>query len=180
MLSEGSLKPPLFLTSTFVFRSAEDGKNFFATMQGRRPLGPGEEPGLVYSRFNNPNLEVLEDRLALWDDAEASLAFASGMAAISTCLWAFLRPGDVILQSQPIYGGTETLIQSILPEFGVKQIGFEAERGVAAMRAAAADADKAGGGRVAAIFIETPANPANALVDIAEARRISEALMTNG
>ncbi len=76
MLSEGSLKLPQFLTSTFVFRSAADGKNFFATMQGRRKLGPGDEPGLVYSRFNNPNLEVLEDRLTLWDEGEASLAFA--------------------------------------------------------------------------------------------------------
>jgi methionine-gamma-lyase len=183
MLSEGSLKPPEFMTSTFVFRSAEDGKNFFAAMQGRRKLGPDEEPGLVYSRFNNPNLEVLEDRLALWDRAEASLAFASGMAAISTCLWAYLRPGDVILQSQPIYGGTETLIHSILPEFGVRQIGFEAEGGVAAMRAAAEQARASGnngGGRVAAIFLETPANPTNALVDIAEARRISEALAVNG
>ncbi len=178
MLSEGSLKPPQFLTSTFVFRSAEDGKNFFATMQGRRKLGPGEEPGLVYSRFNNPNLEVLEDRLALWDEAQASLAFASGMAAISTCLWAYVRPGDVVLQSQPIYGGTETLMHSILPEFGVRQVGFDAEGGVAAMRAAAQKAKETG--RVAAIFLETPANPTNGLVDIAEARRISEVLAVNG
>ena len=179
MLSEGSLKPPEFMTSTFVFRSAEDGKNFFAAMQGRRKLGPDEEPGLVYSRFNNPNLEVLEDRLALWDEAEASLAFASGMAAISTCLWAYLRPGDIILQSQPIYGGTETLIHSILPEFGVKQVGFEAEHGIAAMREAA-DKARASGGRVAVVFLETPANPTNALVDIAEARRISESFAVNG
>ena len=174
MLSEGSLKPPQFQTSTFVFRSAEDGKKFFATMQGRRKLGPDEEPGLVYSRFNNPNLEVLEDRLALWDQAEASLAFASGMAAISTCLWAFLRPGDTVLQSQPIYGGTDTLIASILPEFGVRCVGFEVEGGTAAMQAAAEAARRAG--RVAAIYIETPANPTNGLVDIAAARRVSEAL----
>jgi methionine-gamma-lyase len=178
MLSEGSLKPPMFSTSTFVFRSAEDGKNFFAAIQGRRKLGPDEEPGLVYSRFNNPNLEVLEDRLALWDEAEASLAFASGMAAISTTLWAFLRPGDIVLQSQPIYGGTETLIQSILPEFGVAQVGFEAEHGIEAMRAAAAEAGKRG--RVGAVFLETPANPTNALVDIAEARRISQTLARDG
>jgi methionine-gamma-lyase len=177
-LSEGSLKPPQFQTSTFVFKSAEDGKNFFAQMQGRRKLGPDEEPGLVYSRFNNPNLEVLEDRLALWDEAEASLAFASGMAAISTCLWAFLRPGDVILQSQPIYGGTETLIHSILPEFGVRQVGFEAEHGADAMRAAAKEAGRTG--RVGAIFLETPANPTNALVDIALAREISESLAADG
>ena len=179
MLSEGSLKPPQFLTSTFVFRSAEDGKNFFATMQGRRKLGPGEEPGLVYSRFNNPNLEVLEDRLALWDEAEASLAFASGMAAISTCLWAYVRPGDIVLQSQPIYGGTETLMHSILPEFGVGQVGFDAEGGTRAMDEAAAKA-RENGGRVAAIFIETPANPTNGLVDIAHGRKISEAFASGG
>ncbi len=176
MLSEGSLKPPQFSTSTFVFRSAEDGKNFFATMQGRRKLGPGEEPGLVYSRFNNPNLEVLEDRLAIWDEAEASLAFGSGMAAISTCMLAYVRPGDVILQCQPIYGGTETLIHSILPEFGVQQVGFEVEGGTAAMLAAAEDAKKRG--RVAAIFLETPGNPTSGLVDIAAARKVSESLKT--
>lgn len=174
MLSEGSLKPPQFSTSTFVFRSAEDGKNFFATMQGRRKLGPGEEPGLVYSRFNNPNLEVLEDRLAIWDEAEASLAFGSGMAAISTCMLAYVRPGDVILQCQPIYGGTETLIHSILPEFGVQQVGFEVEGGTEAMLAAAEKAKKLG--RVAAIFLETPGNPTSGLVDIAAARKISESL----
>jgi len=178
MLSEGSLKPPLFQTSTFVFPSAQAGKDFFATMQGRRKLGPDEEPGLVYSRFNNPNLEVLEDRLALWDEAEASLAFASGMAAISTCLWAYLRPGDVVVQSQPIYGGTETLMHSILPEFGVRQFGFEVEGGVTAMRAAMQAAQAAG--RVAAVYLETPANPTNGLVDIAEARRLADAVGVQG
>ncbi|MGE3141992.1 MAG: cystathionine gamma-synthase family protein [Hyphomonadaceae bacterium] len=178
MLSEGSLKPPQFSTSTFVFRTAEDGKNFFAAIQGRRKLGPEEEPGLVYSRFNNPNLEVLEDRLAIWDAAEASLAFASGMAAISTCLWAFLRPGDIILQSQPIYGGAETLIHSILPEFGVRQVGFEVEQGEGAMRAAATAAKERG--RIGAIYLETPANPTNGLVDIAAARKISESLAQDG
>jgi methionine-gamma-lyase len=80
----------------------------------------------------------------------------------------------VVLQSQPIYGGTETLIHSILPEFGVRQVGFEVEGGVVAMRAAAEVAMKTG--RVAAIYLETPANPTNGLVDIAEARRIAEAL----
>ncbi len=178
MLSEGSLKPPQFQTSTFVFKSAEDGKNFFATIQGRRKLGPDEEPGLIYSRFNNPNLEVVEDRLALWDDAETSLVFASGMAAISTALLAYLRPGDVILQSRPIYGGTETLIHSILPEFGITPFGFEAELGAEEMRRAAQKArDK---GRIGAIFIETPANPTNALVDIAAARELSNALTIDG
>ena len=65
-LSEGALKPPVFLTSTFVFKSAQAGKDFFDFTSGRRMPGPGEEAGLVYSRFNNPNLEVLEDRLCLF------------------------------------------------------------------------------------------------------------------
>ena len=178
LLSEGSLKPPQFQTSTFVFRSAQAGKDFFAAIQGRRKLGPDEEPGLIYSRFNNPNLEVLEDRLAIWDESEASLAFASGMAAISTALWAYLRPGDVVLQSQPIYGGTETLVQSILPEFGVRQAEFNAEEGVSAMLAAADKAKRQG--RIGAIFIETPASPTNALIDIAAARKLSESLAPIG
>ena len=178
MLSEGSLKPPQFQTSTFVFKSAQDGKDFFATIQGRRKLGPDEEPGLIYSRFNNPNLEVVEDRLALWDEAETALVFASGMAAISTALLAYLRPGDVILQSRPIYGGTETLIHSILPEFGISQVAFEAELGAEDMRRAAEEARRQG--RVGAVFIETPANPTNALVDIQAARKISESLTKDG
>ncbi len=70
-LSEGALKPPIFLTSTFVFRSAQDGKDFFDYTSGRRAPPPGKAAGLVYSRFNNPNLEVLEDRLALWEGGES-------------------------------------------------------------------------------------------------------------
>ncbi len=174
MLSEGSLKPPQFSTSTFVFKSAQHGKDFFATAQGRRPLAPDEDPGLIYSRFNNPNLEVLEDRLAIWDHAEASLAFASGMAAISTCFWAFLRPGDVVLQSQPVYGGTETVLNSMLPEFNIHRAEFNAEHGQAEMKEAAAAATEIG--RIAMIYVETPANPTNGLVDIAAARELSESL----
>src|SRR6516225_6794508 len=123
-LSERSLKPPLFLTSTFVFRSAEDGKAFFELAYGLRQKRPNEEPGLIYSRINNPDLEMLEDRLAIWDQAEASLVFASGMAAISTTLWAYARPGMVIIHSGPVYGGTDFLLKKILPQFGVTSIGF--------------------------------------------------------
>ena len=83
-LSERSLKPPVFHTSTFVFRTAQDGKEFFELAYGLRQKRPNEEPGLIYSRINNPDLEMLEDRLAIWDEAEANLTFASGMAAIST------------------------------------------------------------------------------------------------
>src|SRR3974377_2385916 len=96
-LSERSLKPPVFHTSTFVFRSAHDGKEFFELAYGLRQKRPNEEPGLIYSRLNNPDLEMLEDRLAIWDQAEDNLTFASGMGAISRTPWAYARPGWVIV-----------------------------------------------------------------------------------
>jgi methionine-gamma-lyase len=180
-LSEGALKPPLFQTSTFVFETAEEGKAFFELAYGLREKRRGEEIGLIYSRINNPNLEVLEDRLAVWDGAEKTLAFASGMAAISTSLMTFLRPGDSFVFSEPIYGGTEFLVHNILPQFGVKGVGFMAESGETGFREAAmAAAAKAAqsGGRVGAVYVETPANPTNGLVDISLAREIAESLAT--
>src|SRR5436190_23479848 len=78
-LAEGAVKPPVFLTSTFVFKSAEDGKNFFDYVSGRREPPAGEPAGLVYSRFNHPNSEIVEDRLKVFEDAEAALLFSSGM-----------------------------------------------------------------------------------------------------
>lgn len=163
-LSEGALKPPVFLTSTFVFRSAQDGKDFFDYTSGRKPLPPGRTGGLVYSRFNNPNLEVLEDRLALWDEAESAAVFASGMAAISTTLLACCRSNDVILLCQPLYGGTETLVAKALPNYGIRHVAFTDGLSAAAVRAAAEEALALG--RVGAILTETPANPTNALVDL--------------
>ncbi len=180
-LSEGALKPPLFQTSTFVFRTAEEGKAFFELAYGLREKERGEEMGLIYSRINNPNLEVLEDRLAIWDEAERTLAFCSGMAAISTAMWTFLRPGDAFVFSEPVYGGTEYLIHNILPQFGIHGVSFEAEGGETAFREAgmkAAAKAAISGGRVGVIYIETPANPTNGLVDIELAREISESLAT--
>jgi methionine-gamma-lyase len=176
-LSEGSLKPPIFLTSTFVFKTAQDGKDFFDYTSGRREPGAGQSSGLVYSRFNNPNLEVLEDRLALWEEGEAAAVFSSGMSAISTVIWAHVRPGDVILMSQPLYGGTETLIEKTLPAFGVNAVGFNLGHDRKAVTEAAAQAAKKAaetGGRVCLIIVETPANPTNSLVDLKLMREISE------
>jgi len=169
-LSERSLKPPVFHTSTFVFRSAEDGKTFFELAYGLRQKHPNEEPGLIYSRINNPDLEMLEDRLAIWDQAEASLVFASGMAAISTTLWAYARPGSVIVHSGPVYGGTEFLLTKILPQFGITSIGFLTEGGNKAMDDAVEAAR--GKGPVAVLYLETPANPTNGMVDLEHARQI--------
>jgi methionine-gamma-lyase len=169
-LSEGSLKPPIFLTSTFVFKTAQDGKDFFDFTSGRREPVAGQTSGLVYSRFNNPNLEVLEDRLALWEEGETAAVFSSGMSAISTVLWAHVRPGDVILMSQPLYGGTETLIEKTLPAFGVSAVSFTQGHDRDAVAEAARQASAraaASGGRVCLIMVETPANPTNSLVDLA-------------
>ena len=165
-LSEGSVKCPLFQTSTFVFDRAEAGKAFFEVAYGLRKQRRAEEPGLIYSRINNPDLEILEDRLGLWDGAEAALVFSSGMAAISTTLWTFLRPGDVLVHSEPLYGGTEFLVQNILPQFGIRPAGFSA--GAGGRTVADAIAEAGGSGPIGAILLETPANPTNALVDIAE------------
>ncbi len=171
-LSEGAVKPPVFLTSTFVFKTAEDGKDFFDFVAGRREPPEGMGAGLVYSRFNHPNSEIVEDRLAVYERTENCALFSSGMAAISTTILAFARPGDVILHSQPLYGGTETLFANTLAKLSIGAVGFADGLDEAAVRHAAEDAMRRG--RVTMIFIETPANPTNGLVDIAMIRRIAE------
>jgi methionine-gamma-lyase len=160
-LSEGSLKPPIFLTSTFVFENAAAGKRHFEGVTGKRP---GGAEGLVYSRFNGPNQEILEDRLSIWENAEEALTFSSGMSAIATLLLTFVQPGDVIVHSGPLYAATETLIARVLGRFGVKWLDFAAG-------ATREEIDEVLGrakamGRVPLIYLESPANPTNALVDV--------------
>jgi methionine-gamma-lyase len=176
-LSEGAVKPPVFLTSTFVFKSAEDGEEFFHVVAGRKPPPPGEAAGLVYSRFNHPNSEIVEDRLAVYEGAEAGLVFGSGMAAIATTILAFARPNDVILHSQPLYGGTETLLAKTLSPFGMAAVGFADGLALKAVRVAAKEAlaaAKKRKGAVSVIMIETPSNPLNTLVDVAMIRQVAE------
>ena len=173
-LSEGAVKCPIFQTSTFVFRSAGEGKRFFELAYGLSEPAPQEAIGLIYSRLNNPNLEILEGRLAIWDGAESALAFSSGMAAISTCLYAICRPGDVVVHSTPVYGGSDYLLDKILPQFGIHTVGFEAGRGLQALRDAVEVAR--GRGRVAALYVETPANPTSGLVDLAGCAAIADEL----
>ena len=176
--SEGSIKCPIFQTSTFVFESAEDGKAFFELAYGLREKGPGESLGLIYSRLNNPDLEVLEDRLTLWDGAEAAAVHTSGMAAIATAAFTFLRPGDVLIHSDPLYGGTEYLFCHVLPEFGVDVLGFPAGReGPAELEKLVSDKKVAD--RLGMIFIETPANPTNGLVDIVHCAEVAKRCATD-
>ncbi len=175
-LSEGAVKPPVFLTSTFVFATAEEGRDFFDYAAGRRKPPAGTGAGLVYSRFNHPNSEIVEDRLAVYEGAESCVLFSSGMSAIATTILAFARPGDVILHSQPLYGGTETLLSRTMSGFGIGSVGFVDGVDEATVRAAAAEACGQGRDkrRLSVIMIETPANPTVTLVDIALLRRIAD------
>jgi len=174
-LSEGALKPPIFLTSTFAFESAAAGKRFFEHITGKRQ-GPAD--GLVYSRFNGPNQEIVEDRLALWDGADDALVFSSGMSAIATLMLALVGQNDVIVHSGPLYAATETLVARILSRFGVGFVDFPAgatrEQLDDVLARAQALADEKGG-KVALVYLESPANPTNALVDVEAVRGARDA-----
>lgn len=176
--SEGAIKCPIFQTSTFAFESAAAGRSVMQLAYGLRERDPSEDPGLIYSRINNPTLEILEDRLTLWDGAEEALVFASGMAAISTAVLSFARPGDVIVHSSPAYGGTDHLFEKLLPEFGIHALSFLAGAGETVIGEVLADAvAKAGvAGRVPIVYAETPANPTNVLVDLALLARLADGL----
>ncbi len=175
VLSEGSLKQPLFLTSTFAFPSAADGKRHFEGITGKRP---GGADGLVYSRFNAPNQEILEDRLSIWDGAEDALSFSSGMSAICVLLLTYASQGDVIVHSGPLYAATEGFVAKWLSKFGVSYIDFpagatreEIDAVLAQGKAKAAEQ----GGKVCMVYLESPGNPTNALVDVQAVRAAVDA-----
>lgn len=177
-LSQGSVKPPVFLTSTFQFETAEEGKRFFELAYGLREPDEGEESGLIYSRLNNPNLQIFEERMAAWDRSEAAATFASGMAAISTSMLALLEPGDLVLSTAPVYGGSHYLFKHILPKFGIETSFVDAGDGVAEkMRKLA---EELGRERVRVLFTETPANPNNLHSDIAAVAGFADELRQTG
>ncbi len=171
-LSEGAIKCPIFQTSTFVFKNAEEGKAFFEVTYGLRAKNEGEELGLIYSRINNPDLEILENRLTLWDEAEECAVFESGMSAITTALLEFLKPGDLLLCSSPLYGGSDHFIRKILPKFGIHILTFsvnDTKEDIIQKVNESGLSDK-----LAMIYMETPANPTNDLIDIAEGKEIAD------
>ena len=176
-LSEGAIKCPIFQTSTFVFKSAEEGKAFFEVAYGHREKNEGEELGLIYSRINNPDLEILENRLTLWDEAEECAVFESGMAAITTVFLEFLKPGDLLLISNPVYGGTDHFTKKILPKFGIHVVEFFADN----TKEEIIELIKKTGiaYKLALIYIETPANPTNDLIDIEVSKEIAKYFSTD-
>jgi methionine-gamma-lyase len=163
-LSVGSARPAVFRSSTYVFSSPEAAERAFDLMAGRAERKPNENVDLVYSRFNHPNAQILEDQiLPLEPTATSAAVFNSGMAAIMTAILAVMLPGDSIVYTVPIYGGTLTLIQAFLAPFGITGIP------VPAGNAPALDAAIQSAKNLKIVLIETPANPTIVMTDIRRA-----------
>lgn len=172
--SEGSVKPPIFQTSTFVFKTAEEGKRFFEVAYGKSELNAKEEIGLIYSRINNPNMQILEERLAILEGSESAAAFESGMSAISTTMLSYLKPGDVLIYGNPVYGGTHHFITHFLKDIGVKILPFSSttknDEILKQLKT------KEFSGTVKMIYFESPANPTNTLFDLEELHKLKSTL----
>ena len=148
MSADGALTPPLHLTSTFAFETAEQGGARFA----------GEAPGHIYSRISNPTTELLEQRMASLEGGEAAVAMASGMGAITSVLWSLLRAGDELITDKTLYGCTFSFFQHGLSRFGVTVRHVDLTNPLAL--------ETAMNDKVKVVYFETPANPNMRLVDI--------------
>ncbi len=146
---EGALNPPVYMTSTFAFETAEQGGARFA----------GEQPGHFYSRISNPTQQILETRLADLEEGEAALACASGMGAITATLWTLVAPGDRVLVDKTVYGCTFSFMEHGLKRFGV-DICFVDFTDADAVKAELTPNTRA-------IYFETPVNPNMRVMDIA-------------
>jgi methionine-gamma-lyase len=169
-LVRNSIKNPIFQTSTFEFSTAEEGKAYFEKVNGAGNTTE-KNNSLIYTRLNHPNLVTAEKRLSLLDESEDSAFFESGMAAITTSILEICKSGDLILMSFPIYGGTDSFIKNFLPKFDVQFLGFDphmSESEVVNLIESHPRKD-----RLACIYVETPANPTNSLVDIEMAVRVA-------
>ncbi len=170
--ASGAAKPPIYLSSTFVYPSAQFAKDTHANFFEGVPMPGGETPGLIYARLSHPNLDMVEKRLAAIDHAETSAVFASGMAAMTTVLMANLKPGDTVIYGRPLYGGVDWFLNSHFSQFGVQSFGYTDGADEDNMRAAANEAMAAG--VLGVIHVETPANPTAVISDIALAVRIAD------
>ena len=168
--SEQSVKPPIFVTSTFAFKDCEEGERFFRKAY-KLDGDVGPPKGLIYSRLNNPNLEILEDRLTLFDGGEAGAVFSSGMSAISTTCMAFCRPGDYVVFASPVYGGTEFLFENVLPAFQIECCPVRAGTG-APERMRELIKEKGRSPRL--LFVESPSNPTMVMTEIRGIRKVAD------
>lgn len=145
---QGALNPPIYLNSTYAFESTEQGQKRFS----------GEEPGYVYSRIGNPTQTVLEKKLASLEGGEAALAVASGMGAITSLIWSYAEPGDVILADKTLYGCTYAFFTEGLRKFGVEIVFADFTRPDEIKHNLTA--------KTRFVFFETPANPNMRIIDI--------------
>lgn len=169
-LSVMAARPPIYPVSTYCFHNAAEAKLYFDMALGRAESPPGGFDELIYARLNNPNADMFEHLLVpLEKGAMTAASFASGMSAIATTMLALLRPGDVVLHTNPIYGGTDHLLNHLLEPFGIGSRGVDAgDIGAIAREAAAI------GANLAMIYMETPANPTLRMTDIAAAAAIAK------
>lgn len=171
--SEGSANPPIFESSTFVFTNAKEGEDAFAIAYGLRNREVGEQSALIYSRLNQPNLQIAEERLTIYEaGAEDCAIFSSGLAAITTMFLEFLKPGDVLLCSSPLYGGTDHFLNKVLVNKGIEIIFFNAFDSKNEIMKKIEDSLNPN--NFAMIYIETPANPTNAMFDISMLREVAD------
>jgi methionine-gamma-lyase len=163
-LSVGSARPAVFRSSTYVFSSPEAAERAFDITSGRATPGKGEQVDLIYSRFNHPNAEIVEAHLVhLEPRAAAATVFNSGMAAIMTAILAVAKPGDRIVYTVPLYGGTQHLLHEFLEPFGIPGTAVPAGDGDRLGRAIAETEN------LRIVFLETPANPTLTMTDISRA-----------
>ena len=146
--NEGSLNPPIYMTSTYAFDNVAQGAARFA----------GEEKGHFYSRISNPTQEILETRLANLEEGEAALATASGMGAITATLWTLVAPGDQVLVDKTLYGCTFSFMEHGLKKFGV-DICYADFTDPTEVARNLTDKTKV-------VYFETPVNPNMRVIDI--------------
>lgn len=139
---------PLYLTSSFIFESAEQGRAIFAE----------EEEGMVYSRYANPNTSEFIKRVSTMEGAETGLAFSSGMAAVFASFAAFIESGDHIVSSRAIFGSTHQLLTQLFPKWGVTHTYVNS--------ANIEDWERAIQPNTKIIFLESPSNPGLELYDL--------------
>ncbi len=143
-----ALTPPIYMTSTYAFESAEVGGELFR----------GERKGYIYGRNRNPTQNLLEERVASLEGAEAGLALASGMGAISAMCWSHLAAGDEVVIDHTLYGNTFALFTHGLQKFGVRVTPVDLTD--------TNNLDAALTEKTKMVFFETPANPNLRVIDI--------------
>ncbi|HCY25356.1 MAG TPA: methionine gamma-lyase, partial [Cryomorphaceae bacterium] len=173
---QGSMKQPIFQTSTYEFENAQQGRNFFAWATGAEEMPEGEKLGGIYTRLGTPNTQLLEARLAVLDGTEQAVVFGSGMAAITSTLFELCAPGEVLLYTTPVYGGTDMFIHHYLQQYKVNT--HLVLRGQTAEEVMTEVGAKYPGAKVCAMYTETPSNPTMDLFSIKEARSIADAFST--